>query len=862
MSGAKKAISQVYKVEGMDCGSCAATLTKAISGLPSVEDVKVSVARERMTLQHDPAVTPNETLEKAVRGLGFVPTLEKTKTAHDHTHGTDCGHDHSHDHTHSHSHSDDHDHAHRHGHSHDHSHDHHHEHGASCSHDAAPEVAPVLSDASRQFRIEGMDCASCAATITSALGGVAGVSNPTVSVAREILTLDLDETQGKADVVERTVRSLGFGIAPLTADTLKPPAKAWWNTPKTAHLGLSVALSITAAIGGKLVPALEFALFTAVVAFALFPIAKRAFVAARLGAVFTIQMLMTIAAIGAVIIGEQEEALLVVLLFMVGEFLEGLAAEKARSGIKALGALLPSDAWLLVGDTPQKVDADSLRIGQTVLVRPGDRIPADGEITQGFASIDESPVTGESVPVSKGTGEDVFAGTVNHDAALHIRVTQEAENNTIARIITMVEEAQDAKAPTERFIESFSRIYMPIIIAIAVLVAIVPPLAGMGTWETWTYRALALLLIGCPCALVISVPAAIAASLSAGARHGILIKGGAVMEEVARTTAVVFDKTGTLTEGKPNVTDVIPTKDSADSLLALVTGVEQGSSHPLAEAICHEAATRNVSATAATEIRVVPGKGMEGLVDGAEVFIGAPRFAAERADLSTDMQASIGVLENAGKTVAVVTHHAKVVGLIALRDEPRASTQAGLALLKQQGVSAIMMTGDNQRTAEAIGANLGIEVHAEMLPEDKAAQVRAIAAQKTVMMVGDGVNDAPALAEAHIGVAIGSGTDVAMEAANAAIMRNDIGDVAKMVKLARGTMNNVRQNVVIALGLKAVFLVTTVTGISGLWMAVLADTGATVLVTLNAMRLLGYLGSKSTAQPTTSLPGKASAIRP
>ena len=852
MSDTAKPMSQVYKVEGMDCGSCAATLTKALSGLASVANVKVSVARERMTLEHDPAVTSAETLEKTVRGLGFTPELQKSTAADPvdaHTHVSSCGHDHSHDHAHDHSH--------------EHKH-HHHEHGASCSNDTASDITPTLSAASRQFRIEGMDCASCAATITSALGGVAGVANPSVSVAREILTLDLDDKTGSAEVIERTVKSLGFGITPLTADTPKAPAKAWWNTAKTQHLILSVVLSVAALLASKLAPGLEKVFFTGAVVFALFPIAQRAFVAARLGAVFTIQMLMTIAAIGALIIGEQEEALLVVLLFMVGEFLEGLAAEKARSGIKALGALLPRDAWLLVGDTPQKVDAESLRIGQTVLVRPGDRIPADGEIVQGFASIDESPVTGESVPVSKGIGADVFAGTVNHDAALHICVTQEAENNTIARIITMVEEAQDAKAPTERFIESFSKVYMPIIIAIAVLVAIVPPLAGMGTWETWTYRALALLLIGCPCALVISVPAAIAASLSAGARHGILIKGGSVMEEVARTGAVVFDKTGTLTEGKPNVTDVVVTEGTEDSLLALVAGVEQGSSHPLAEAICQEAKTRNVKALATTDIRVVPGKGMEGTVDGAEVFIGAPRFANERANISEAIQSAIGTLENAGKTVAVVTHKEQVVGLIALRDEPRASTRAGLAMLKEQGVAAIMMTGDNHRTAKAIGKNLGIEVHAEMLPEDKAARVRALAGQQTVMMVGDGVNDAPALAEAHIGVAIGSGTDVAMEAANAAIMRNDIGDIARMVKLARGTMTNVRQNVVIALGLKVVFLVTTVTGVSGLWMAVLADTGATVLVTLNAMRLLGYLGPKPTsaAQPTGSTPGNAEPIRP
>ncbi len=702
-------------------------------------------------------------------------------------------------------------------------------------------MTTVQSPRQSTFKIEGMDCAGCAATLTRAMEGLPGVAHPEVSLQRELLTLEMDDTPANLERLRSTVRSLGFAIVMPEEEAKEASPRAWWNTPKTRHLGLSVLLSILALVAGAVFPQASQVLLTGVAAFAIFPIARRALNAARLGSVFTIQMLMTIAAVGAVIIGEQLEALIVVLLFMVGEFLEGLAAEKARSGIKALGALLPQEARVVHGDHTHVVPAASLRIGQTVLVRPGDRLPADGEISAGLSSLDESPVTGESVPVTKGVGDPVFAGSVNFDAALHVNVTKAAEDNTIARILRMVEEAQDSKAPTERFIERFSRVYMPFVIGVAVLVAIIPPLLGMGEWLTWTYRALALLLIGCPCALVISVPAAIAASLAAGARHGILVKGGAVMEEIARASAVVFDKTGTLTEGKPRVTDLLAWDMPEADLLALAFGVEQGSAHPLAEAICREAEARGVAAQAVQDIRVVPGKGMEARQDGQRVFVGAPRFAVEEAGLSNH-QAVISALEASGKTVAVVVRDGQALGAIALRDEPRETTRAGLERLSGQGVSAVMMTGDNQRTAEAIGADLKIEVAAEMLPEDKAARVRALSAGQTVMMVGDGVNDAPALAEAHVGIAIGSGTDVAMEASNAALMRNDIGDVARMVDLARGTMSNVRQNVAIALGLKAVFLVTTVTGISGLWMAVLADTGATVLVTLNAMRLLGYLG--------------------
>lgn len=723
----------------------------------------------------------------------------------------------------------------------DHSHHHDHEHSCSGGHKAI-EAASEVSENAIEFRIDGMDCAGCAATLTQALAGLPGLTNPNVSLAREVLSVELDDPADTARL-ERTVKSLGFGIAPMTQDAA--PKRPWWNTAKTRHMGISILLSLLAFAATRFWPSTEHIVLTAVAAFAIFPIGMKAITAARLGAVFTIQMLMTIAAVGAVIIGEQAEALLVILLFMFGEFLEGLAAEKARSGIRALGKLLPSEAWVLEGGETRSVAADSLRLDQLVMIRPGDRVPTDGEILEGFSSLDESPVTGESVPITKGPGDPLFAGTVNHDAALQMKVTSAAENNTIARIIKMVETAQESKAPTERFIERFSRVYMPIIITVAASVAVLPPLLGGGEWLTWIYRALALLLIGCPCALVISVPAAIAASLSAGARHGILIKGGAVLEEIAKTNQAVFDKTGTLTEGAPKVTDILPLSATEDVLLAVALGVEQGSSHPLATAICDAAQERGVKAAPFETIRIVPGKGME----ADNIFIGAPRFAAERADLPKGLARHIAVLEEAGKTVTVVTRGSETLGAIALRDEPRASAKSGVAALGAQGVGSVMMTGDNARTAAAIGAQLGISVEAEMLPQDKAARVHARAAQAQVLMVGDGVNDAPALAEAQVGVAIGSGTDVAMEAADAALMRNDITDVARMVDLARGTMRIVRQNVVIALGLKAIFLVTTVTGISGLWMAVLADSGATVLVTLNAMRLLGYLGAKPKADP-------------
>jgi Cd2+/Zn2+-exporting ATPase len=371
-------------------------------------------------------------------------------------------------------------------------------------------------------------------------------------------------------------------------------------------------------------------------------------------------------------------------------------------------------------------------------------------------------------------------------------------------------------------------------------VAVVPPLATGAPWETWIYRGLALLLIGCPCALVISVPAAISSALSAGARRGLLMKGGAVIEAAAQTQTVAFDKTGTLTVGRPQVTDVIPLGASAPEVLAIAAAVEAGSSHPLAEAILGRTAEEGIALAPSRAARVIAGRGVEAEVEGTPTFVGSPRFAAESGAMSAEAEARAEALEAEGKTIAVVFRAGTTLGLLALRDEPREDAVEGVRQLRHLGVRSVMLTGDNPRTAAAIAGNLGMEHRAGLLPDGKVEELRAMTAASRVMMVGDGINDAPALATAHVGVAMGSGTDVALETADAALLRNRVTDVAAKIRLSRATMANIRQNVAIALGLKSVFLVTTVLGITGLWIAILADTGATVLVTLNALRLLGF----------------------
>ena len=773
-----------WKVGGMDCASCAAKIRGAVEKLPGVSEVKLSVMTETMTLSLDRGKTDTDAIEKRVIGLGYTatPITTKSESSSEPEACGCCAHDHKHDDGHAH-------HGHDHGHDHDHGtkHDHHgHDHGSAHAND----------------------------------------------------------DHGRSHAKTAPKDDDGHGLPGHVHETT-PDGMSWYQTNKGRLVIVTGVLLAAAWTASVVWPAAAHWAFITACLIGAAPVAKRAFAAARVGMPFTIEMLMTIAAVGALFIGAAEEAALVVFLFAVGEVLEGVAADRARASIRALGELVPKTAIIEENGATRQVDATSLKIGQVVLVRPGDRIPADGEITDGVSGIDESPVTGESVPKTKGVGESVYAGSVNREAALRVRVEKATADNTIARIIRLVEEAQEARAPTERFIDRFSRIYMPAIVGLALLVLVVPPVFFGGEWSVWTYRALALLLIGCPCALVISVPAAIAASLSAGARRGLLMKGGVVIEAAAKTGIVAFDKTGTLTQGTPRVTDVIALERDEREVLALAAAVETGSSHPLAEAVLDRAKAQEIKYSPATEASAIAGQGVIGKLDGEEIFVGAPRHATSRAKFDDQAMTIVTGLETAGKTVAAVIVNGALVGLIALRDEPRDDAAEAVAELKTLGIRSVMLTGDNARTGAAIAGALGMEHKAELMPDGKVTAIREFAAETPVMMVGDGINDAPALAAATIGVAMGSGTDVALETADGALLKSRVRDVPAMIRLARATMGNIRANIVIALGLKAVFLVTSVLGYTGLWVAILADTGATVIVTANALRLLRFDAGKT-----------------
>jgi len=743
-----------------------------------------------------------------------------------------------------------------------------------------------------RYKVGGMDCASCASKIDTAVRRMPGVTDVSVSVAAGTMTVrhdgstDLGAMESRVSGLGYPLRALGQKTSAVVADApdavddhsghdhgsydhshdhdgghdhaghghkqVDPAAVEglhghdhgpmdgpWWKSAK-GRLTIVTGIAVVAAYGlGHLLPAYQTYLFTAAMLVGLVPIARRAFMAARVGTPFSIEMLMTIAAVGAVIINASEEAAAVVFLFLVGELLEGVAAGKARQSIQALTTLMPKTAFLEKDGRTTEVPAETLAVGSVILVRPGDRISADGVIIDGTSAVDQAPVTGESTPVARGVNDQVFAGTVNGAAALRVRVTAAAADNTIARIVRMVEEAQETKAPTERFIDRFSRYYTPGVVIVAALIAIMPPLVVGQGWSEWIYKGLAVLLIGCPCALVISTPAAIAASLSAGARRGLLIKGGSVLETLGKLTAIAMDKTGTLTSGKPVVTDVVPFGRNANDVLRLAAALETGSSHPLAAAILAKAAEDEVEIPTADKAEAIAGQGLSATVDGKPVFLGSPQAAKDRTSLSTAHTRTISALQEAGKTVSVLVIDGQLAGAIAMRDEARPDAKQGIAELNAAGIKTVMLTGDNARTAVAIGRDLGVEVRADLMPQDKQKIILELQGQGLkVGKVGDGINDAPALAAADVGIAMGGGTDVALETADAAILHGRIGDIAAMIRLSRRTMRNIHQNITIALGLKAVFLVTTVLGITGLWPAILADTGATVLVTINALRLL------------------------
>ncbi len=726
------------------------------------------------------------------------------------------------------------------------------------------------------YRITGMDCADCAKTIERGVAKLPGVATCTLNYGAA--TLKVESTLPRQQVIAR-VQALGYGV--YEKSTAQEPTKTGWTgwvnrLPSSGVLGflrfllsrtntalavLGFVLILPSLIFHELLPFLgiEGAGLTATAIGALLvagiPIARSAWRSLIISREISINLLMTIAAIGAVVIGAYTEAGLVMVLFAIGEALEGYTAERARDSIKTLLQVAPNEATVLRGLEETRVFVETLRVGEIIIVKPGERIAMDGRITKGASTVNQAPITGESVPVEKLIGSEVFAGSINGEGALEIEVTRLAEDNTLSRIIKMVEEAQERKAPAERFVDRFAKVYTPVVVGLAILVAAVPPLVfAQPFWgnQGWLYRALELLVVACPCALVISTPVAIISAISNAARNGVLIKGGAYLEALANINAIAFDKTGTLTEGKSRVVKVraIGCTNTAtgncancDDLLALTYAIEKRSEHPLAQAIVAEAEAQHLGNRYATanDVRAMLGQGVMGSVNGQAVLVGSHSYFDQTVPHDPAQCAEIAAASSKGHTPMLVGADGRYLGYIAVADTVRQSSTQAVAALHAAGMQAtVMLTGDNAATAQTIAQQVGVTaVKADLLPAQKVAALKALLAQYgSVAMVGDGVNDAPALATATVGIAMGAGTAQAMETADMVLMSNDLSKLPFAFSLARAAMRTIRANIVFAVGIKLAFLALVLMGLGTMWLAVLADVGASLLVTLNGMRLL------------------------
>ena len=713
---------------------------------------------------------------------------------------------------------------------------------------------------SRQFRIHGMDCAEEVTVLKRAIGPLVGdESSLSFDVLNGKMTLAANSRfVSTADVLHAIART---GMqAELWADRVVQPEDSgtWERWGKTILTALSVS-SLVVGILLEIVSAgglqAAFVLTTdgvpwqakvfyglAALAGAWSVIPKAWYAARRLQP--DMNLLMTVAVAGAIAIGEWFEAAAVAFLFSLSLLLESWSVGRARRAVAALMQIAPPMARVLrANGSTEEIAPDQVSVGTTLIVKPGEKIPLDGRVKEGESDVNQAPITGESQPVIKKPGDDVLAGTINGDGALQIESTKPSTDTTLAKIIRMVSAAQSRRGPSEQWVEKFARIYTPVVMLLAAVVFLIPTLAFGGDVSIWFYRALVLLVIACPCALVISTPVSVVAGLTAAARQGVLIKGGVYLEAPAYLNAIALDKTGTLTAGRPQVVEVVPLSGHDErELIERAAGMEQHSEHPIARAVLDYAATHDITPSKTANFQVIKGKGATATFGDRQFWLGSHRYLEERGQETDEIHQRLESMSGLGRTVVVVGHDQHVCGLIALADEVRPGIRKTLEELRAAGIKhLIMLTGDNRPTAEAIAKETGVdEFLAELLPEDKVAAVEALVSKyERVAMVGDGVNDAPALARATIGIAMGSaGTDAAIETADIALMADDLTRLPWLIRHSRRTLTIIRQNIAFSLAVKALFVLLTLIGLSSLWGAIAADTGASLLVIFNGLRLL------------------------
>ncbi|MEJ8543821.1 heavy metal translocating P-type ATPase [Brevibacillus borstelensis] len=706
-------------------------------------------------------------------------------------------------------------------------------------------LAEVQGDGRRTiYRISGMDCADCARGLEKKVGALASVSQVVVNFGAAKMTV-LHE-QGAEEAIVRTVKQAGYD-AVLEKDKKQLENKSFWQQNKKAWTTLISGSVFLVAwvldLWAGMPESVTTWLYAATIVIGGFRIAKSGLYGLK-SRTLGIDFLMTIAVLGAAAIGEWAEGAAVVFLFSLGETLEAYTMDRTRHSLRSLMKLAPEEATVVREGREVRVPVESIHVGEMILVKPGDKIAMDGTVVEGGSTVNQAPITGESVPVEKNVGDDVFAGTINEEGALKIKVTRRFEENTLSKIVHLVEEAQAQKAPSQRFVDVFSQYYTPAVIVIAALIAIVPPLFLQQPFELWFYRALMMLVVACPCALVISTPVSIVSAIGNAARHGILIKGGVHLERLGAINTIAFDKTGTLTVGTPEVTTVIPLEGRDEGeVLTIAASLEAMSQHPLAKAILRRAKQIGARPMPVTGFASVTGRGVKATVNGTDYYLGNPRWFQDELQIALDsVQEQIAECQKKGQTLMLLGTGEKAIALIGLADQLRKESASVVAKLRELGVKQVaMLTGDNKGTASAVAERLGLtDCKAELLPADKLSAIQQWqSTSKGVAMVGDGVNDAPALAAATVGIAMGgAGSDTAMETADITLMADDLSKLPYAIGLSRRTLRIIKQNIAFSLLVKVVFLLMILLGYSTLWMAVLADTGSSLIVIANGMRLL------------------------
>ena len=783
----------VYRIQGFSCANCAGKFEKNVKKIPSVQDAKVNFGASKISVYGAPTI---EELEQAgaFENLKVVP--EKTRR----------------------------------------------------------EVKQEVKEYKNVYRVEGFTCANCAGKFENNVKQLSGVEDAKVNFGASKISV-----YGKASIeeLEQAGAFENLKVAPektahhvsgeITEDTKEEKVPFYKKYSTLLYSTSFLAFGyLSYFVNGEenLLTTLLFLASMLVGGLSLFKVGFQNLLRLE----FDMKTLMTVAVIGGAIIGEWGEVALVVILFAISEELERFSMDRARNSIRSLMGIAPKEALVRRNGQEIMIHVDDIAVGDIMIVKPGEKIAMDGVVVNGYSAVNQAAITGESVPVGKTVDDEVFAGTLNEEGLLEVKITKLVEDTTISKIIHLVEEAQGERAPAQAFVDKFAKYYTPIIMIIAALVVVVPPLLFGGSWETWIYQGLAVLVVGCPCALVISTPISIVSAIGNAAKKGVLVKGGVYLEEMGALKAIAFDKTGTLTKGVPVVTDfiVLNNQTNEKELLAIITALEYRSQHPLASAIMKKAEEENISYSEVLvkDFASITGKGIKGIVNGMTYYIGSPKLFKEllTTDFDKDFEQNVTALQNQGKTAMIIGTEKEILGVIAVADEVRESSKDIIQKLHQLGIKkTIMLTGDNQGTANAIGSHVGVsDIRADLMPQDKLDYIKQLRSEYgNVAMVGDGVNDAPALAASTVGIAMGgAGTDTALETADVALMGDDLRKLPFTVKLSRKALNIIKSNITFAIAIKFIALLLVIPGWLTLWIAILSDMGATLLVALNGLRLM------------------------